>query len=458
MNALQEGELSYEARCVHHIAKLGHSVDYWIDTPLTYGARFKDYRLNKPLGQSPPPALAPGDAMEPVLKQPPTLRTFMFHEGKAALAQTPRQFAPEDVREMLEEHQTHARIQTVSEHDGVQEGVSVEVPPYDLIYSTATTGIDMGIYAKRLLGIPLVVQWLDVPYWRIDPYGPWELYKESAMPLPLLSTSMFENYRNEWGYWFSNIVKIDAITCLISVTKEQILEYARRFQVIKGPEVGLTEKKIHVVYHGSVDCDTFDYYLKQPVERKNQVICINRIDFHKGVDQTVAVCAIMQEMMKEIPVRFVFVSRGNDQGYEQQVMEAAKKTLKNVVFTGWVDNATKVRLIRESKVMLDNEWPEGFGGCNIGEAIVCGTVPIAWDRRSKREVYPTEGGLVTVPHGDLNKMAIAACEVLYNFRDNPDPYPYKVSEEAKKFVREYRSVESHAKSLCEVFAKVAGRG
>lgn len=48
------GELSYEARMIHHLASIpGNEVDYWTDGPLTY-------------------------AMEPVLKQPPALRSFVF--------------------------------------------------------------------------------------------------------------------------------------------------------------------------------------------------------------------------------------------------------------------------------------------------------------------------------------------------------------------------------------------
>lgn len=387
MNAVMEGELSYEARAVHHMADMGHEVDYWTDAPLSY-------------------------MMEPVLQQPKSLRSFVFKEGRKALATTPRRLAPQDIGRIFREHQKE---------------------PYDVIYATATTGIDMGVWLKQCIDLPLVVQWLDVPYWRIDPFGPWELYQEAVIPIPLLPHQIFEGYRQEWGWWFSQLENCDAITTLHSVTKDQIIQYA-----------GRDPKNIHVTYHGSVDHDTFDHALKGEVERKNQVICINRIDFHKGVDQTILVCSMIQDRMSDDPPLFVFVSRGSQQWYEDLLRERAQALLKRYRFTGWVDNSTKIRLLRESKVMLDNEWPEGFGGCNIGEAIYTGCRPIAWDRRSKKEVYPL--GLDLVKKNDYGAMADKAVERLRNFSE-PD-------EGAKRFVLEKRSIRSHAEGLLQVCEKV----
>lgn len=387
MFGLAQGELSYEARAIHHIAELGHEVDYWTDAPLSY-------------------------SMEPVLKPPQNLKNTVFHEGKASLAKTPRQFAPEDVGRIVKEHYRK---------------------PYDVIFGTAHTAIDMGTWLKRCLKIPLAIQILDVPYWRIDQFGLNEVYKRSVIPLPNLPSQIFDGYRGEWEYWFSHLEQIDAITVLISIVKDQIIQYSNK-----------KLDNIHTVYHGSLDQPTFDHYLKkEQVERKHQVICINRIDFHKGVDQTVLVCKMIQDMMPNNPPKFIFVSRGNQPWYEDMIKDFAKTHLQNVEFTGWVDNPTKIRLIRESKVLLDNEWPEGFGGVCLAEAIYCGTQPLAWNRRSKLEVYPS---LNTVELGNYQAMALKAVDLLNNF--------HETNQEDRDFVATYRSNKSHAIGIEEVLKKL----
>ena len=401
MHAVAEGELSYEARSIHHIANMGHHVDYWTDNIMDY-------------------------SMEPVLKKPSTLRNFMFYEGARALQATPRRFHPKDLQKIFRENQ-------------VAQPWAAGSDPYDVIYSTATTGIDMGVFLRDMLEIPLVVQWLDIPYWRLDPMLNDEIYKHSPIHLPILPKEMFDAYQNEWAYWFSNLPNIDLVSTILQVTKGQLLEYAKRFNAPLAPE------KVHVTYHGSIDADTLDYVLaSEAVEKKNQVICVNRIDFHKGVDQTLLAAKMIQDRVPN-PPEFVFVSRGNAQWYENMIQEMAKAMLKRVVFTGWVDNMTKFRLIRESKVMLDCEWPEGFGGCNIGEAIYCGCVPVVWNRKSKEECYPT--GAVRVPLDDYESMAEAAARVLTKGE-------FPITENDRKFVREFRSIESHAKGLVEAFEKV----
>ena len=368
---------------VHHLAAQGHEIHYWTDAPLAY-------------------------TMESVLKQPATLKSYVFHEGAAALSTTPRRLAPQDVGKIFQEHQRK---------------------PYDIIFATATTGIDMGVWLKPVLNLPLVVQWLDVPTWRINPFGPWEIYKESVMPLPLLPTHLFEGYKKEWDYWFSYLNHADAITTLHSVTKNQIIEYAKH-----------DPGNIQVTYHGSVDHETFDHLLKEHVERKNQVICINRIDFHKGVDQTILVCNLIQEMMGDACPEFVFTSTASQPWYDDLIKNLARTYLKKYTFTGWVNNVEKIRLLRQSKVLLDCEWPEGFGGCNIGEAIYCGTQPIAWNRASKAEVYPK--GLHLVQKNDYQTMAKIAVEHLTNFKE--------VNPADKEHVLKYRSIESHAKGVIKV--------
>ena len=395
MYANAEGELSYEARMVHHLAQMGNEIDYWTDSPLSY-------------------------MMEPVLKQPPTLRSFVFKEGKNALAKTPRQFHPLDVKRIMKEHTHH------------------ENPGYDLIFTTSQTGIDMGVWLKQVLDIPLVVQILDVPHWRLNDFGPQEIYKQAVVPLPLLPTELFNGYRGEWQWWFSNFDKIDRITTILEEAKNYIVQFS-----------GVDPSKVSISHHGSVDTDSFDYFIKQrKVERKNQVLVVERIDFHKGVDQSVLVCKLIQDMMGDSAPEFVFTSRGNQAWYENLVKDFAKAYLKKHRFTGWVDNPTKIGLIRESKVMLVNEWPNGFGSCTIGEAVYCGTQMIGWDTPSKKEVHPG-GGFTRVPLNDYEAMARAAVHHLQNFEET--------KPEEREWVAKYRSNKSHAESIHGILEGVLRR-
>jgi hypothetical protein len=94
-----------------------------------------------------------------------------------------------------------------------------------------------------------------------------------------------------------------------------------------------------------------------------------------------------------------------------------------------------------------NSYVPGFvvHNCNVGEAIYCNCTPIVWNRKSKEECYPT--GAVRVPLDDYESMAEAAARVLTKGE-------FPITENDRKFVREFRSIESHARGLIEAFQKV----
>jgi len=199
MYCIAHGELSYEARQVHEIAQ---NVDayYWTDHPLRYDKAIYD--------------------------KPEKLHNFVFSKGDQALARTPRMLTGADVKQI--------------EKNG----------PYDAIYGTAVTALDMGVWLKEYLNIPFICQVLDVPLWRIDPLGPSEIYRNSAMPLPLLPQQMFDQYRSEWQYWFNMMRYCDGITVISSATTKNNL----------WPFLGEGYKdKIHTIYYG-IDVPLLDHY------------------------------------------------------------------------------------------------------------------------------------------------------------------------------------------------------
>lgn len=384
MYGMAKDELSYEARIVHYLARQGIEVDYWTDIKLDYGK--EQYEM------------------------PPTLKNFIFSKGEEALRRTPRMLTGCDVRRILENQL------------------------YDLIFGTATTAIDQGTWLKELLEIPFVCQILDVPTWRIVQLGPSQIYRESMIPLPLLPQQMFDNYRAEWGWWFSKIPEIDAIVTLHSITKKQIIMFC-------GGDPG----NIHVIYHGSIDKDAIDRFIDPTIQKKNQIMHLARLVFHKGVDKFIHVAHLVQQML---PIRVVIASSGTFDWYEGLLKDYASKLLENYAFTGWISNQEKFRLLQESKVTVECTWDDATtSGCIAGESMYVGTPVVCWDLPQSREVYQDHA--FYIKKNDYEAMAKTIAGLLIG----KISWDYK---SAKDFVARYRSIESHAKDLIRVFEKTLG--
>lgn len=387
MYGMARGELSYEARIVHQIAKLGVDIDYYTDVPVDYSKE--------------------------VYEQPKTLRNIVFAKGAEALSTTPRMLTATDVRNILLGQ------------------------PYDFIYGTATTALDMGTWVRELLRIPLICEVYDVPTWRILPLGPSQIYRESMMPLPLLPEAMFDRYRAEWNWWFSKMNEADAIVNLHSVTKKQLIEF-----------LGQDKGNIYVVHHGSIDKDAMDAHYDPTIPKKYQILHMARLDFHKGVDKFIYVAHLVQQILKDDPPRIVIASSGTFDWYERLLQEYAAKMLKNYAFTGWIPNKDKFRLLQESNVTVECTWDDGTtSGCIAGESMYFGTPVVCWHLPQSVDVYQNHA--YYIPKNDYLSMAACVVDLL----QGKIPWDYPA---AKEFMAQYRSIESHARDLIRVFDKFTG--
>lgn len=394
MYCMAQGEISYESRIIHSLAEVqpDSQVVYMTDRPLDYSREYT--------------------------KPPPNLKNILFAKGDQALAHTPRTFTGEDAR------------------------VIMENGPYDAVFGTSITACEMLSWLKGFLQIPVVLQVLDVPVWRLLPHGPSQIYKESIIGLPLLPQDMFDNYKAEWDFWFDSMKYIDAIVTIENVTQAHL----RMF-------LGNTTPPMYTVYHGSLDKPSFQAVMGENFHprKTNTLICMMRWAFHKGIPNAIHVAHLVQQKMGEAAPEFVLGSGGGEgDWYSQIIMDYASRILTKWRTTGWISNKEKIQLISEAGAMLCLNWAEATTpGVIAGEALFLGTPVFCWDLPQNREVYGDH--CFYFQKGDYEGMANAIVDLLEGRLE----WGEKEKTAAREFVSRYRSIEAHARGIADVLRKVA---
>src|SRR6185503_10580997 len=135
-------------------------------------------------------------------------------------------------------------------------------------------------------------------------------------------------------------------------------------------------------------------------EREFDVVWIGRVHRQKGIDDLLATLEFLAKRLENF--RAVFIGNVKD----ALAGEIDKRGLaKNVIFSGFVTEAEKIRLFKASRLFLMPSRHEGSPRV-IGESIIAGTPVVAYDIPNYRPVF---GNFVRyVPPFDLAAFQAAA--------------------------------------------------
>jgi glycosyltransferase involved in cell wall biosynthesis len=145
----------------------------------------------------------------------------------------------------------------------------------------------------------------------------------------------------------------------------------------------------------------------RPVTAPNLLV-LGRIEPYKRVD---LVLRAMRQLIPRVPgIRLVVVGSGQGLNALRRLASDLDLT-EHITFTGFVDEATKVRYIQQAAVAVNTSEKEGWG-LTILEANACGVPAVASDVPGLRDaVVPGETGLL-VPHGDVDRLVEALTRLL----------------------------------------------
>lgn len=133
---------------------------------------------------------------------------------------------------------------------------------------------------------------------------------------------------------------------------------------------------------------------------KGRVIYLGRVKRYKGIDFLIRALARIRRTRPE--ARLVVVGSGDDLPRLARIARGLGVD-DAVEFTGFVDTETKVRLLRESEIMVTPSPKEGWGVTTI-EANACGTPVIASDVPGLRDAVRREETGLLFPYGDVDAL------------------------------------------------------
>jgi glycosyltransferase involved in cell wall biosynthesis len=169
-------------------------------------------------------------------------------------------------------------------------------------------------------------------------------------------------------------------------------------------ELGVT-KNIIVIPNG---IEPEKYQTKSTT--KNQAIFVGRLVFYKNLD--VVIGAFKKVVQKDPTSRLVIVGEGP---YKEKLIERSENLglQNNVSFVGHVSDAEKIKLIAESRVLVNPSLVEGFG-IVILESFACGRPVIVSDVKPLSDlVTETKDGFI-IPPTDTTKWSQSISELLSN--------------------------------------------
>jgi glycosyltransferase involved in cell wall biosynthesis len=165
---------------------------------------------------------------------------------------------------------------------------------------------------------------------------------------------------------------------------------------------GVPRERIAVVYPG-VDADRFTPDPSLPRHAPPRFVYVGRLKRYKGVDILLRALA---EARRRRPELSLDIAGSGDDRPRLEALAASLGLGDAVRFLGFVDEATKLTLLRRAVANVFPSPKEGWG-ITVMEAAACGTPSLASDSPGLRDsVRDGRTGLL-VPHGDVAAMAAA---------------------------------------------------
>ncbi len=174
---------------------------------------------------------------------------------------------------------------------------------------------------------------------------------------------------------------------------------------------GIPENIIHVAYI-ALNHDLFKPASESSYRHPHSLAYVGRIKRYKFIDHGIQAVA---RLKKDYPdIIYHIVGRGDNLESLKQ-LTAQLNLQKHVKFWGFVDEATKVKILQESQILLYNSVKEGWGLTAI-EANACGTPVIASNSPGLREAVSDGKTGYLIEHGNLDLLEMKIREIF----DSPE--------------------------------------
>ncbi len=205
------------------------------------------------------------------------------------------------------------------------------------------------------------------------------------------------------------------------ITLSSDLEQSLRRNGVKAPIV------LNTV---GLDLDLITRSISGSDNRKSyEAVFVGRHDQGKGIFDLVKAWGKLTESLPEARLVTIGISTP-DYAKRLERLIAELGLGKRIILSGVVDEVTKLRIIKESKVCLFPSYIEGWG-IVPQEALACGLPVVVYDLPVYREnIKPCES-VFAVPVGDIEAFAMKALELLSNELYN------RYEEVGPEFVRRF---------------------
>jgi glycosyltransferase involved in cell wall biosynthesis len=192
---------------------------------------------------------------------------------------------------------------------------------------------------------------------------------------------------------------------------------------------GVNKEKITIIYNGVGYLKIFNDQ-SQSIKKKlnikytdKVILSVGRVTKAKGVEDF---CRIAQSYENEKNIKFIFVGGYTDKSYYENIK---RKFMKNVIFTGELDNVANFYKISDIFLFLSHR--ESFGNVLV-EAMQFRIPSVVWDITGLKEVIKNNHNGYRCPFGNIN-YAKNRINYLINNKDNYNRMCRNAYFERKKY-------------------------
>lgn len=217
----------------------------------------------------------------------------------------------------------------------------------------------------------------------------------------LFGTSIFQ----EAGPVAGSYVRV-AELCIPSVYRHTPLVVVSESTRAECIAAGLPAGNIRVIHNG-IDPEAFPMAVGTKAEQPT-IVYFGRLKRYKSVDHVIEAFRIVRRSLPE--ARLEIIGRGDD---EPRLRDLVKSYGLDdcVVFHGFTDEQTKIRLLSSAHVVINPSRKEGWGITNI-ESNACGTPVVSADSPGLRDSISNGVSGLLYPYGNIAELSQMIIRVL----------------------------------------------
>ena len=217
----------------------------------------------------------------------------------------------------------------------------------------------------------------------------------------LFGTSIY----HEAGPVAGSYVRI-AELCIPSVYRHTPLVVVSESTRAECIAAGLSAKNIRVIHNG-IDAASFPMAVGEKAKQPT-IVYFGRLKRYKSVDHVVEALRVVRRTVPE--ARLEIIGRGDDEPRLRSLVKSHGLS-DCVMFHGFVDEKTKIRLLSAAHVVVNPSRKEGWGITNI-EANACGAAVVSADSPGLRDSISNGVSGLLYPYGNIAELSQQITRVL----------------------------------------------